>query len=154
MRRRSRCGRANSVLGFGSLSQFFSRCRQSGRQNRRIYNRPLRCEPLEDRWMLSGVTLVTHGFLLAPDFLPIDPDWVTGMSSEIARKINPSNPEDVAHFVVRHCIRSGSIRKRTGWMFAGVTLTFQTEILNPRTISGLVFRSCVVTRRRVRLRKC
>jgi hypothetical protein len=51
-------------------------------RNRRIYNRPLRCEPLEDRRMLSGVTVITHGYQLFGSL----PDWPIYMAHAISER--------------------------------------------------------------------
>ncbi len=49
---------------------------------RDVFGRRLRCEVLEDRRLLSGVTLVTHGFSLDTTF----PGWVNEMANEIAKE--------------------------------------------------------------------
>ena len=60
--------------------------------------RPLMCEALEDRWMLSGVTLTTHGFQVAAY-----PAWVDAMGDEVANRIGEAygpgyDANDVAQY--------------------------------------------------------
>jgi len=57
---------------------------RSNRQNvlaRSVFNRRLVCEALENRWLLSGVTLITHGFNDNVD------GWVTAMAKAVANQI-------------------------------------------------------------------
>ncbi|MHB8900918.1 MAG: hypothetical protein ACYC6Y_19395, partial [Thermoguttaceae bacterium] len=54
--------------------------------SRRLRQRNLVCETLEDRHLLSGVTLVTHG-AQAPGDNALLPVWVGRMTEDVAVRI-------------------------------------------------------------------
>ncbi len=65
----------------------------------RAHSRRLRCEPLEDRRLLSGTTIIVHGANLP---WPALPSWVENMSQAIEERIlaqkSPGQPNHVARF--------------------------------------------------------
>ena len=76
-------GRFLSRVGFGGRRH--PPCRNRGR-----YDRALRLEPLEDRRLLAGVTLITHGGWSAS--IGDSFGWVTGMANAIANRLpDPGN---------------------------------------------------------------
>ncbi len=56
-------------------------CRRSPGLGKRLPRRKLLCEPLEDRRMLSGLTLITHGWNSGVD------EWVDSMANEIRARV-------------------------------------------------------------------
>ncbi len=90
-------GRRFFGKGKGSSRSSRSSSRRSFRSRRRerLFFRPLRCEELEDRRMLSGLTIITHGLLV--DFIPgfnFYPDWASGMGNAIADRIVQRSPHE------------------------------------------------------------
>tara|TARA_R110002111_G_scaffold177181_1_gene243203 strand:- start:6646 stop:12345 length:5700 start_codon:yes stop_codon:yes gene_type:complete len=80
-------------------------------------------ELLEDRTMLSGVTIVTHGYVPGIEGFP---GWVTEMSNSISRQIansydEPEKYDEIAHFkmtVTEHLVGGPEISDE-GWAFSG-----------------------------------
>ncbi|MEA1952375.1 MAG: hypothetical protein U9N87_13425, partial [Planctomycetota bacterium] len=86
-------------------------CRRSPGLGNRLLGRKLRCEPLEDRRMLSGLTLITHGWNSGVDA------WVDQMANEIRARVPDvpgTNPPD--------------------WLSAEYTLEIQGS--SPQNITG------------------
>ena len=67
----------------------------SARRSDSCHQRTFKAEALERRWMLSGVTFITHGFLLDNNDNEF-PEWIKGMAHAVAAEVatHTSDPSD------------------------------------------------------------